>query len=229
MRPLPLRPPSASTNRIKTLSVALLLPFVLLLCCASTAKADPVVITGGSVGTPTGLGNFGIYATAPGFIFSASDMFAPKIQPCGQCLPGTQLGGVYTANYSLVSGLTYNGVVYQQAFNVGYIVTTGGNRITLDPVTIPADLSPVSTPFSYVGGVNVFSRDGSSAPFHLELSGSGIATFTFTQFCPTCGIRAGATFAFAPPQPVPEPATLLLLGTGLAGVVAGKVRRRRKE
>jgi hypothetical protein len=228
MRPLPLRAPTAFNGTIKTLTFAFLLPFVLLLCCASTAHADQVVITGGGLGTPLGLGNFSMNPTAPGFSFSGAHMGAPRQQLCGPCNPGQQFGG-FTLQVTLTQtfGLTYNGVSYSPSSpSPGYIVISSGNFITLERFTIPLDLSPVSAPFSFVGGISVNPRDG-SAPFHLELTGSGIATFTFSGS--GFNIRSQASFAFAPPQPTPEPATLLLLGTGLSGVIAAKVRRRRKE
>jgi hypothetical protein len=228
MRPLPLCAPTASTNPIKTLSGALLLPFVLLLCCASTVQADPVVITGGSLGTPIGLSNFSMNPTAPGFSFSGAHMGAPRPQLCGPCNPGQQFGGFnISVNLTQTFGLTYNGVSYSPSGpGAGFIVVSSGNVITLERFTIPLDLSPVSAPFSFVGGIGVFSRDGSAPSFHLELTGSGIATFTFEGS--GFNIRSRASFAFQPPQPAPEPATLLLLGTGLAGAVAAKVRRRRE-
>lgn len=228
MRPLPLRAPAAFTGARKTFAFLLLLPLFFLLCCASTAKADPVVITGGGLGTPLGLGNFSMTPSAPGFSFSGAHMGAPRQQLCGPCNPGQQFGGgTIPVSLTMTFGLTYNGVIYQQSAIAGnYIVVSSGNVITLDRFTIPLDLSPVSAPFSFVGGISVSPRDGLSAPFHLELTGSGIATFTFTGS--GFNIRSQASFAFAPPQPVPEPATLLLLGTGLAGVFAAKVRRRRE-
>jgi hypothetical protein len=228
MRPLPRRAPSAFIGSLKTLSFALLLPLVLL-CCASTAQADPIVITGGVSGTPLGNGNFFVSVTAPNFSFKAADMFAPKPQPCGFCQPGARFGGTYTANTSLGIELIYNGVVYRQN-TLGPYAISGGGSFTFGTLTVPADLSPVSTTFTFTGGVSAFqlSPPPMTPPhqFSLQLVGSGIVTFTFVQSGPN--VRAQGSFAFAP-QPVPEPATMLLLGTGLAGAFAAKMRRRRRR
>lgn len=233
MRPLPLRAPFAFIGSIKTLNVLLFLPFLLLLCCASTAQADPVVITGGSAGSAPGNGNISLHLTAPGFLFSASNTSAAKVQACGFCQPGTGFGGgTVLVNTDLTIHFTYNGVVYVQSTNALGYVARGGGSITYGGLTVPADLSPVSTTFSFVGAIRAtqINRPNPFIPpdeFTVELTGSGIVTFTFVRV--GSNILTQGNFAFAPPEPVPEPATLVLLGTGLFGVVAAKVRRRHKE
>jgi hypothetical protein len=228
MRPLPLRPSSAFPGSSKTLTFLFFLPFVLLLCCAATVKAEPVVIQGGTSGTPLGNGNIYLGMTAPGFSFSAANMSAPKIQPCGLCQPGSIFGGTYLASPDLTIELIYNDVVYKQN-TLGPYVVRGGGSFIFGLLTVPDDLSPVSTTFSFIGGINASTFSGAPV-LRLDLIGAGTVTFSFVLS--GSNIRSQAVFAFEPlatpePTPTPEPATLLLLGTGLAGVVA-KIRRRRQ-
>jgi len=213
---------------IKNLAFLLFLPLVLL-CCASTAQAVPVVITGGSIGTATGIGNFSMSVTGMDFSFSGHHGGAPKTQLCGLCQPGTRFGGGGIAvQLTVAQSLIYNGMSYSPA--TGYVPSSGGNILTVQSIIIPADLSPVIVPFSFVGNASAFSLNGSPS-LHFELTGTGIATFTFNRFGQN--VLSQASFVFTPPasvpDPIPEPATLLLLGTGLAGAGAARLRRRRRE
>jgi len=106
---------------------------------------------------------------------------------------------------------------------------TGGST---EIVVLSSDFSVTATPgltpspFLLSGTLSVFDRLTGATLFSDTVFGSGIATWRFVTTPGGGSLVSGVTYEFAQVAPVPEPATILLLGAGLAGLAA-RCRRSR--
>jgi hypothetical protein len=216
-----------------TLTLTLLV--IILLGCAYQAQADTLTITSGFLTRSPA-------QVSPTYTFVAQDFNVSgqgngsggHSLSCGTCEVGSIVNiNVTYAGMALGSGpATINGISYSTLFYSGTIQFSSSGIIgpPLDPTS---SIITIISPFTMSGDFSAFLADpaisGPQTPvFSTLVNGQGIAIIQLVGSGMPGDPRSvySVTYNFQA-EPIPEPATLLLLGSGLAGVAA-KVKKRRK-
>ena len=228
------------TRRLPILTIAGLLLGIF------PARADTISVTSGGLNVA--------WDDASSFAFFGSDGFAlsglfirvpssPQQTCFSGCTPGTSVnlssvaGGTPGFTLGLAMTATIDGVVLANpAQHETWLNLAGTFLFNAPDVVLPPFASDelvriaLPAPFTFQGQVAGFAPDdteGDAPLFHVDLTGEGTAQFSLSAFPPGGTYRfPEVSYTFHDAAAIPEPTSMMLFGTGVAGLLLRRRTRR---
>lgn len=213
----------------------------LVLVVCRPAAADPLTVTSGFVIFTDEPGEFAL--AGPGFDLRGS-WFPVTVtgtfwyDRCQSCAPGTPVdfGSTtyrFSTDPSAIAGGSVGGVAYDQLFYDSQVTFTG--PFVFAPLRLTENgATRQSAAFDFVGRMAVFADESlsGSALFSADLRGSGTAHVFFgpaTDNPDGPFVLHELVYTFEDQAAIPEPSTLVLMGTCLAAAAARRRAQRRRQ
>src|SRR5215203_2955879 len=209
----------------------------LLLFPPTAVQADPIVISPGTITGHVLLSTAHLDIQGSGFSFTGSlDGFLANTAACTPCASPVADLGATLDQFSTGSG---TGMIEGVTYPLVYVGFSSGLFTTPTATLTDLGSSLVEVPFTFTGVMNGFLEDplirsSDALPiFTVNLAGSGRASARFFGLLDDNGARVYSVFPdsiryeFTRSEPVPEPGTLLLVGSTLAGLSLARAGARR--